>query len=85
MVLWKKPETGRSSVAFRRLRAEAVLTAYRARNIVPGKRVTVLRPGADPRAALALDIGPDFSLRVRYGDGTEESLRTGEVSVRPGP
>lgn len=56
--------------------------AYRDRSAVLGREIRVLRPGAEPRPALALDIGRDFSLRVRYPDGSEEELRSGEISVR---
>ena len=39
-----------------------------------GRRVRVLRPGGE-REALAVSLTPDY-------DGTEEVLRSGEVSVR---
>ena len=41
----------------------------------------VLRPGGE-REALAVSLTPDYGLAVRYDDGTEEVLRSGEVSVR---
>ena len=46
-----------------------------------GRRVRVLRPGGE-REALAVSLTPDFGLAVRYDDGSEEVLRSGEVSVR---
>ena len=46
-----------------------------------GHRVRVLRPGGE-RPALAVSLTPDYGLAVRYDDGTEEVLRSGEVSVR---
>ena len=46
-----------------------------------GHRVRVLRPGGE-RGALAVSLTPDYGLAVRYDDGTEEVLRSGEVSVR---
>lgn len=46
-----------------------------------GRRVRVLRPGGE-RPALAVSLTPDYGLAVRYDDGTEEVLRSGEVSVR---
>ena len=46
-----------------------------------GRRVRVLRPGGE-RSALAVSLTPDYGLAVRYDDGTEEVLRSGEVSVR---
>ena len=36
----------------------------------------------DADAALAVSLTPDYGLAVRYDDGTEEVLRSGEVSVR---
>lgn len=46
-----------------------------------GRRVRVLRPDGE-RSALAVSLTPDYGLAVRYDDGTEEVLRSGEVSVR---
>lgn len=46
-----------------------------------GRRVRVLRPDGE-REALAVSLTPDYGLAVRYDDGTEEVLRSGEVSVR---
>lgn len=39
--------------------------------------------GNQTRTALALDLDQDFSLRVREADGTERTLSSGEVRVRP--
>lgn len=58
------------------------LTEYRRRSIVTGKTVDVLRADAAPRRAEALAIQDDLRLLVRYEDGTEEAVGTGEVSVR---
>lgn len=55
---------------------------YRKRSLVLGKEITVLE-GNQTRAALALDLDQDFSLRVREADGTERTLSSGEVRVRP--
>lgn len=55
---------------------------YRKRSLVLGKEVTVLE-GGKTRTALALDLEPDFSLRVREADGTLRSLSSGEVRVKP--
>ena len=38
--------------------------------------------GDTERNAFALAVTDDFSLRVRYEDGAEEDLNSGEVSVR---
>lgn len=59
----------------------AALSAYRALCMTTGHAVYVLRGGA-PRSAFAEAVTEDFGLRVRYGDGTSEVLRSGEVSVR---
>lgn len=73
------------------------LDIYRAHCKTLGKEVHILCPslakGEDPRevfkkdpdifpVATALDIDRDFGLIVRYEDGTTETLRSGEVSVR---
>ncbi|MBQ9045981.1 MAG: biotin--[Oscillospiraceae bacterium] len=59
----------------------AYLDAYRALCLTTGKEVRVLR-GDTQRVAFAESILDDFSLFVRYPDGTTESLSGGEVSVR---
>jgi len=55
---------------------------YRARCFILGQAIHIVR-GERREAALALDLAPDFSLRVRYADGREECLSSGEVSIRP--
>ena len=59
----------------------AYLDAYRDRCTTTGKEVRVIR-GSTVRDAFALEITDDFALRVRYTDGAEEILNSGEVSVR---
>lgn len=59
----------------------AYLDAYRDLCVTTGKEVRVLR-GDIERNAIALDVTDDFALHVRYDDGTEENLSSGEVSVR---
>ena len=54
---------------------------YRRRCFVLGKEVTVLR-GEETYPATALAVDDDGGLLVRRGDGTEEVLSSGEVSVR---
>ena len=54
---------------------------YRAACLNLGRRGRVLRPDGE-RSALAVSLTPDYGLAVRYDDGTEEVLRSGEVSVR---
>ena len=60
---------------------KAYLDAYRKRCSTTGKEVRVLH-GESVRDAFALEITDDFALRVRYDDGAEEILNSGEVSVR---
>ena len=59
--------------------------AYRARCDLPGKPIHILALDAPPQKATALAIAPDFSLLVELPDGTKQSLRSGEVSVRSAP
>lgn len=54
---------------------------YRQRSFVCGKRITVHR-GGTALSATALHIDDHYSLRVRYDDGQEEALSSGEISVR---
>ena len=54
---------------------------YRKRSFLLGQEIEVLERG-QVRPALALDLEPDFSLRVREADGTERVLSSGEVRAR---
>ena len=54
---------------------------YRKRSFLLGQEIEVLERG-QVRPALALDLEPDFSLRVREADGTERLLSSGEVRAR---
>ena len=54
---------------------------YCARCVNVGQRVRLTRNGAI-RGAVAEGIDPQYGLTVRYDDGSEETLRGGEVSVR---
>ena len=60
---------------------EPWLADYRRRCVTLGKEVRLLWDGGGTRA-LALDIDGQFGLVVRREDGREETVRTGEVSVR---
>lgn len=55
---------------------------YRAHSMIIGKEITVIRAGRDPEDAVALGIDDDGGLIVRYGSGIEETLNSGEVSIR---
>lgn len=63
------------------LAREDYLSAYRRRCVTLGKPVRLVEAEQE-RTATALDIGEDFSLRVRLADGHEEQISSGEVSVR---
>ena len=55
---------------------------YRSMCFVPGKRITIIRGGVE-RSGLALSLDDQCHLLVRYDDdGTEESLFSGEISLR---
>ena len=56
--------------------------AYRAPCGHLRREVRILRPDGRETLATALDVDRDFGLIVRRTDGTEEILRSGEVSVR---
>ena len=56
--------------------------AYRAACVNLGREVRILRPDDRETLAAALDVDRDLGLIVRRADGTEEILRSGEVSVR---
>ena len=55
---------------------------YLARSFLPGRTVQVVSVSGQATDALVVSVEPDFRLRVRYDDGTEELLRSGEVSLR---
>jgi BirA family biotin operon repressor/biotin-[acetyl-CoA-carboxylase] ligase len=54
---------------------------YRARSLMPGRSVTVLQ-GDTARQADCLYIDDDYKLYVRFSDGSEAALDSGEVSLR---
>lgn len=54
---------------------------YRCRSLLNGRRITVKKPTGD-HAATAIEIDTACRLRVRYDDGTEEALSSGDVSIR---
>lgn len=67
--------------AYRRLPETGFLEAYRARSFLIGQDIDVLRPSG-PVPARAIGIDAHAGLVVRYPDGTQETLSSGEVSVR---
>lgn len=54
---------------------------YVRRSIIIGKDIKVLR-GGESKVARALSIDSNCNLRVRYENGTEEILSSGEVSIK---
>ena len=65
------------------LGAREFLEEYRRRSLVLGKAVAFTRGGGE-RRALAVGIGENGELIVRYDDGREEALNAGEVRLLPG-
>ena len=66
---------------YKRLPERPFMEEYRRRSILIGKPVYVLQSGARQKATV-LDIDSDARLLVRYEDGAERALSTGEVSIR---
>ena len=62
-------------------KSDAVYDEYRTRSMVIDKDIKVLKKDATLKAHV-LDIDRDCGLVVRYPDGTEEVLNSGEISIR---
>ena len=60
---------------------EAYLAEYRRRCVTLGREVRLVSPQGEV-GATALDVDDTFALRVRRSDGREETVSSGEVSVR---
>lgn len=60
---------------------ERYLGQYRCRERTVGKDIRVISPCAQ-RYAHVLGIEPDFSLHVRFDNGEEAKLKSGEISIR---
>lgn len=60
---------------------EDYLAFYRAASVNLGKEVAVIR-GGQTKTGVALAVDEQFALVIRYGDGSEEAVSGGEVSVR---
>ncbi len=63
------------------LPAHAFFEEYKNRSVTVGERITVLGRG-EARKATAIAIDQSCRLVVRYEDGSEEALNSGEVSIR---
>ncbi len=61
----------------------AIVAAYRARCPIAGRAITVVAGDGTGRPATALGIDDRGRLNVRYDDGSEDSLGSGEIRVRP--
>ena len=59
----------------------AYLDEYISRSMIIGQPISVLSNGTS-RNALALEIDKECHLKVRYEDGSEELLNSGEVSTK---
>ena len=66
---------------YRRLPKAGFIGEYIERSNLPGRSITVYRYGTENDAE-AVRIGDDLRLLVRYGDGSEEWLDSGEVSIK---
>lgn len=60
---------------------EYYLSEYRKSCVVPGKRIRIIKNGAE-RVGTALGIDEDFGLEVLFDDGKKETVTDGDVSVR---
>lgn len=59
----------------------AYLEAYRQNCITTGNDVLVISP-TEQRKAFAMSVNDDYSLLVRFPDGSTQNISSGEVSVR---
>lgn len=73
-------ELDRMNAAFPAGRAD-YLAEYRRRCVTLGRQVRLIRPQGETLAQ-ALDVDDDFALQVRLDGGGEETVSSGEVSVR---
>ena len=64
-----------------RLPERAFVPAYRKRNMLKNRRVDVIS-GDRSTPALVLDVDDRLRLLVRFDDGTEQAIATGEVTIR---
>ncbi len=57
------------------------MNEYREKSLAVGRKINVIK-GALSRPATALSIGDDASVLVRYDNGEEENLSSGEISIK---
>lgn len=60
---------------------EELLTKYREKLFIIGKQVDVLSY-TDVKEATVISLCDDFTLKVRYSDGSENTLNSGEVRLK---
>ena len=64
---------------------EYYLNRYRKSNVTVGSKIVAypqLAENSQGRSGTAIAINEDFTLKVKFDDGSVEDLRSGEVSVR---
>ena len=61
---------------------EEYLKYYREKCKTTGKYV-LARSAAEEKEAFALKINEDFSIRLRFADGSEKDMNSGELSLLP--
>jgi BirA family biotin operon repressor/biotin-[acetyl-CoA-carboxylase] ligase len=66
---------------YENLESRSFIDEYRRRCFVPGREVMVIR-GGEQTPAQALEVDDFCRLKVRYRDGREEVLNSGEVSLK---
>lgn len=62
--------------------SEALCDEYRRRCFVIGKNINILFDGKVIASGVAEDIDRFCRLKVRYADGTSETISSGEISIR---
>lgn len=72
---------GRFMALYAELGGAGYVEEYRARSLAIGRRVRVISAGG-AREADVLGIDDDCRLLVRYTDGSEAALSSGEISIR---
>jgi len=66
---------------YKELEKRTFYSEYKKRSVVIGREVTVLQNGEETRARV-LDLDKDCRLIVRYGNGTQAVLSSGEISIK---
>lgn len=60
---------------------DRLISEYRARSVLDGKRIAVYPVGGEPYEALVIGINDDFTLKVRTPSGDIRILNSGEVKT----